>query len=113
MIGLPGCARIFLRRDPTDMRKGFGTLAGLVEEAFGRDAADGSLFVFVNRDRTTVKVLCWDRDGFVIWSKRLARGCFILPEGGDAQIGIAELTLLLEGVRARVLRRSPRWSKPA
>jgi transposase len=102
-------ARIFLRRGATDMRKGFDGLSGLVRETFGREPSDGSLFVFVSRRRDMLKALYWDRDGFALWSKRLERGRFAAPAEGPAEIGRADLALLLEGVTVRVIRRSPRW----
>ena len=109
MTGPAPAARIFLKRGATDMRKGFDGLSGLVREAFGREPSDGSLFVFVSRRRDMVKALYWDRDGFALWSKRLERGRFAVPAEGPAEIGRAELALLLEGVTVRVVRRSPRW----
>ena len=109
MIGLACAARIFLRRLPTDMRKSFDGLSGIVRGEFGRDPLAGDLFVFVNRRRDFVKVLYWDRDGLALWAKRLARGRFAPRPDGPSEIGREELTLLLEGVRARVISRSPRW----
>ena len=66
MIGLACAARIFLRRLPTDMRKSFDGLSGIVRGEFGRDPLAGDLFVFVNRRRDFVKALYWDRDGLVL-----------------------------------------------
>ena len=54
----------------------------MVREAFGREPADGSLFVFVGRRRDMVKALCWDRDGIVLWPKRLEQGRFAVPADG-------------------------------
>ena len=112
MTGFAATARIFLRRGATDMRKGFDGLSGLVREDFGREPSDGSLFVFVSRRRDILKALYWDRDGFALWSKRLERGRFAVSQNGSAEIGRTELTLLLEGVTARIIRRSPRWIPP-
>lgn len=109
MTGFSFAQRVFLRRAPTDMRRGFDGLCGLVRAEFELDPADGSLFVFVNRRRDMVKALHWDRDGFVLWAKRLERGRFAPAPDGPSEIGRDELVLLLEGVRAQVLHRSPRW----
>ena len=103
--------RIFLRRVPTDMRKSFDGLSGIVRGEFGRDPLSGDLFVFVNRRRDFVKALYWERDGLALWSKRLERGRFTPPQGDGGAIGRADLALLLEGVSVRVVRRSPRWAK--
>jgi transposase len=109
MIGLACAGRIFLRRQPTDMRKSFDGLSGIVRGELGRDPLAGDLFVFVNRRRDFVKALYWDRDGLALWAKRLARGRFAPRPEGPPEIGREELSLLLEGVRAHVLSRSPRW----
>ena len=101
--------RLFLWRGAADMRKSFDGLSGIVREGFGRDPLAGDWFVFLNRRRHLVKVLYWDRDGYALWSKRLERGRFVLPSGEAPEIGRAELALLLEGVQAQVVRRSPRW----
>jgi transposase len=112
MIGLPTQARIYLRRTPTDMRKSFDGLSGLIRNEFLRDPLTGDVFVFMNRRRDLLKALYWDRDGFALWCKRLERGRFVLPNGEAADIDRMALTLLLEGVKARVLFRSPRYQVP-
>jgi transposase len=109
MMALAHTGRIFLRRQPTDMRKSFDGLSGVVRSELGHDPLAGDLFVFVNRRRDFVKALYWDRDGLALWSKRLERGRFAPRPDGPAEIGREELVLLLEGVRARVVSRSPRW----
>lgn len=109
MMALAHTGRIFLRRQPTDMRKSFDGLSGIVRSELGHDPLAGDLFVFVNRRRDFVKALYWDRDGLALWSKRLERGRFAPRPDGPAEIGREELVLLLEGVRARVVARSPRW----
>lgn len=112
MINALQCSQIYLRRSATDMRKGFDGLSGIVRENFNCNPTDGSLFVFVNRQRNMLKALYWDRDGFALWQKRLERGRFALSREGDMLIDRAELALILEGVTARIIRRSPRWKKP-
>jgi transposase len=116
MIGLPGAVRVFLYRGAADMRKSYDGLSGLVREQFGASLFSGALFVFVNRRRTHVKVLYWDRDGPAIWAKRLERGTFGLPRGGTggAVLSARELFMLLEGiVPLRLNRRYRRPGLPA
>ncbi len=67
--------RLWLYRQPTDIRKSFDALAALVRHALDEDPLSGALFTFVNRRRTMMKVLCFEGDGYSIWSKRLGRGC--------------------------------------
>ena len=75
----------------------------------GRDPLDGHLYVFLNRRRTLVKILAFDRSGFCIFSKRLSQGSFQLPrvQMGERQTRIdpAELAMLLEGVDLNAPRR--------
>ena len=71
MISLSHAVRVFLHTPPTDLRKGFDALSGLVTAAFSQDPTSGHLFLFVNRRRDRLKILYWDRDGLAIWYKRL------------------------------------------
>ena len=73
---LPAAVRVFLCTKPTDMRKGFDGLQGLVREFLEQDPLSGHLFLFLNRRRDRIKLLWWDRDGLVIWYKRLEAGTF-------------------------------------
>jgi transposase len=58
------------------MRKSFNGLQGIVTNQLRRDALSGEVFIFMNRRRDQVKMLVWDRSGFVIYYKRLERGRF-------------------------------------
>ena len=91
-----GSTPIYLYSEPTDMRKSYQGLSGLVEAAFKGKLMSGALFVFVNRRRTMVKALYWDEDGFAIWSKRLERGTFKLRSMAGGLLTRRELALLLE-----------------
>src|SRR3954451_3567660 len=77
---LSAAVRVFLCTRPTDMRKGFDGLFGLVREGFGQDPLSGHLFLFLNRRRDRIKILYFDRDGLVIWYKRLEVGSFQNPK---------------------------------
>ena len=76
-----------------------------------QEPMSGDLYVFVNRCRDLVKVLYWDRDGFAVWAKRLERGHFSLPVGQEPEVDRAGLAMLLEGVKAEIVFRSPRWKE--
>jgi transposase len=100
---------MFLFRGRADMRRGFDGLSGMVEAHFTESLFSGALFIFVNRRRDRVKILCWDSGGLALWYKRLERGTFRMPSGreGDAvELTSAELSMLLEGITPlRVERR--------
>lgn len=100
MIALSAPSGIYLYRSPCDMRKSFDGLCGLIRSELDADPLSGSLFVFLNRRRSMVKLLYWDRDGFMILYKRLERGCFQLPDiaASDARIDRRQLNMLLEGI---------------
>lgn len=101
MIGVQGRVPVFAYRRPTDLRKGFEGLSGLVREALGKDPLSGALYLFTNRRRTTAKVLHFDGTGLGLYIKRLARGRFAaLWEDGEAtslSLTRTELELFLQG----------------
>ena len=115
MLNLPGSVRIFLAAGPTDMRKGFDGLSALVQQ-FGQDVFSGHLFVFVSRRRDRVKILTWDRGGFILYYKRLEKGRFKLPPLTDGAqtipLDAGQLTMLLDGVDLSRVRRTPVWTPP-
>jgi transposase len=104
--------RIYLCTSPTDMRKGFDTLAALVREFLGQDPLSGHLFLFVGRTKDRLKILYWDADGFALWYKRLEEGTFRMPRAGsdDASVELkaSELAMMLEGIDLRSIKRGKR-----
>ena len=71
MLNLSPSIRIFVHALPTDMRKHFDGLMAIVTHNFGKDIFQGDYFVFLNRCRNRCKILFWDRDGLVVWAKKL------------------------------------------
>jgi transposase len=114
MLMLPASVRIYLARDPADMRCSFDGLMGRVSSALEADPFSGHFFVFRNRRADRVKILFWDRSGFCLWYKRLERGVFRFPscDGASARIDAGDLALILEGIDLSGARRRPRWSPP-
>ena len=74
MLSLGSSHSYYLYRAACDMRKSFDSLSGLVRNELGRDPASGEVFVFINKRRTSVKLLHWERGGFVLYYKRLEKG---------------------------------------
>ena len=112
MIALPTNTDIFLYTHPTDMRKSFCGLSGIVRNVLGREPNDGSLFLFINRNKDKLKALYWDRDGLAVWYKRLESGTFerIRQDGKDSvKIDAAELTMLLGGISIENAKRRKRF----
>jgi transposase len=107
--------RIYLCTSPTDMRKGFDTLAALVKEFLRQDPLSGHLFLFVGRAKDRLKILYWDADGFALWYKRLEEGTFRMPRMSSDAHGVelkaSELAMMLEGIDLRSIKRSKRFSR--
>jgi transposase len=97
-LGISG--RIYLYRNPCDMRRSFDGLCGIIRNELGLDPLSSSLFVFLNRSRSMVKLLYWDQDGLALWYKRLEKGVFAMPKtcAQDGQIERRTLSMLLEGI---------------
>jgi len=94
-----GARRIFAYTKPTDMRKSFLGLLALVKHVLSEDPYSGSLFLFVNARGNYVKILIWDRTGFVLYAKRLERGRFLFPTASERQeLSEQALRFLLDGI---------------
>jgi transposase len=96
------------------MRKSFDGLAALARQALDENPANGALFVFVNRRRTQMKVLYFDRTGYCLWSKRLEQGTFQVDWSDRAKVDLSwtDLQLILEGIDTRSVRHRRRY-KPS
>ena len=114
MLSLNSRQRFYWYRGQTDMRKSFAGLCYLVEREMGFDLLSGDVFIFVNRRRDQMKLLMWDRSGFVIWYKRLEEGTFEIPDlsGSGFEIGWEQLLLILEGVVLSSVKRRKRYAHP-
>jgi len=108
--------RIFLVTGPTDMRKSFNSLSGIVRERLQADPMSRDLFFFCNRAKNRMKVLVSDESGMWVLAKRLDRGTFAWPAAVDDVVRVEyreeQLALLLsgfdtDGLRARRWRRRP------
>lgn len=102
IIYLTDHRRYHLYRKETDMRKGFDSLCGIITTELGRQVLSGDAFIFINRQRTHLKLLVWEHDGFTIVYRRLEKGAFELPQFNldqDAlQITSDQLNFILKGI---------------
>ena len=113
MIAVPSDANIFLNSSPTDMRKSFDGLTGIVRTELGREPTDGSWFLFINRRQDRIKILHWDRDGLALWYKRLEAGTFehVRSDNGPAvKIDTTELSMVLGGISLAAAKRRKRFT---
>jgi len=103
MFSLDNTLRYWLYSQPTDMRKSFHTLSGLVNNRIGADARDGDVYIFVNKRRNRIKLLHYETGGLVIYSKMLDRGTFGMPiPSSEKQVSIniswGSLKRMVEGI---------------
>jgi transposase len=111
---LSAAVRLFFCTRPTDMRKSFDGLTGLVQECFGEGLLSGHLFLFVNRRRDRLKALYFDRDGLAIWYKRLEAGSFQVPgctERNGIELRPAQLAMILSGIDLKSARQRKRFQQ--
>lgn len=115
MLNLSTSVRVFVCTTPTDMRKQFDGLCAIVTHTFGQDVMTGDYFVFINRRKNRCKVLCWDRDGFALWAKRLERGCFQWPPSQTGalvtEVDTTTLAMMLGGIDLRSVKRRKRYQR--
>lgn len=125
MLSLRLPTRVLLCTLPTDMRRSFDSLAGMVRDHLGHDPLSGDLFVFRSKRGDRVKLLYFEPDGFCLWYKRLEQGTFKLPTAADAvglrharksgehglEIDADDLALLLDGIDLASVKRAPRYRR--
>lgn len=113
MLLLPSSVRIFVAAEPVDLRKSIDGLAALVRAA-EHDVYSGHLYVFAGRRRDRVKILAWERGGFVLFYKRLESGRFRWPEiAADAreiELDATQLAMLLDGIDVGRVKRPAAWT---
>lgn len=123
MISLPSLSqldqaasvRIWLCTGPTDMRRGFDRLAEQARVVTQQDPLSGHLFLFRSRGGDRLKALYFDRDGYVLWYKRLEAGTFKLPKVRDGQTSVelraSELAMILDGIDLSSVKRVKRYHR--
>jgi transposase len=118
MLMAASSLRGFAHRGPTDMRKSFTGLVGLVETEIGQQVESGDLFLFFNRRRNRVKVLYFVGDGLVIFYRMLEQGTFEAlaaadsnSDAGGVELRLSDLALILEGIELSSVKRRKRWHR--
>jgi transposase len=116
MLTLPSSVRVYLAAEPVDLRRGHDGLVAIVRSAWRLDPFEGHLFVFLGRRLDRVKILVWDRNGFVLYYKRLSQGRFRMPKVSSGakhvQMDATTLAMLLDGIDVRYVQRPATWMPP-
>ena len=117
MLTLPRSVRIFIASAATDMRRSIDGLMAMVEHELEANAYSGHLFVFLSRRCDRVKILTWDKGGFILVYKRLERGQFKLPHMDPSSMAVeidaTQLAMLLDGIDFGRVRRPEHWAPPS
>lgn len=92
------------------MRKGYDGLCGLVRTHMQMNPLCGDVFVFIGRRRNQFKLLCWEKDGFIMFCKRLEKGTFELPKSEETKISVEVLSCVLQGIKLSSIRQRPRYN---
>lgn len=115
MLTLPSSVRIYLAAGAVDLRKSIDGLCAIVRSR-SHDVYSGHLYAFVSRRGDRVKILAWDRSGFVLYYKRLERGRFRLPkiavDASEVELEATQLAMLLDGIDMKRVAAPKRWTPP-
>ena len=113
LINLSEQRKYHLYRKETDMRKGFDSLCGIIRNELGEQLMNGDAFIFINRPRTHLKLLLWEKGGFTIFYRRLEKGTFEVPafnlDAKSMQINCDQLNFILQGISLRAIKYRKRY----
>ena len=114
MIQITPQMRILVAIEPVDFRKGIDGLSQLCRNQFEENPFSGTVFVFRNRRRTTIKALVYDGQGYWLCTKRLSSSKFkYWPSNGTkvSELEAHELLILLRGGDPAGVVTAPVWRK--
>lgn len=114
MFALSSSNRFHLYSQPTDMRKSFDGLSGLIQNNLDRNPCNGDVFIFINRTRNKIKLLHWQGVSFTLYYKRLEEGTFELPgygkNTGSITLSYAQIVMLVDGLSIKNIQKRKRYS---
>lgn len=94
---------------PTDMRKSFDGLCGIVQNHLNQSPANGDVYVFINKPRNKIKLLHWSANSFVLYYKRLETGTFEHPgydiETGSYKLSYSQIVMLVDGISIKNIKK--------
>jgi transposase len=116
MFTLGSSLKFQLYSQPTDMRKSFDSLCGIVQNQLGQSPVNGDVYVFINKTRNKIKLLHWAGSGFVLYYKRLESGTFEHPqydiETGSYQLSYSQMVMLVDGISIKNIERKKHFELP-
>lgn len=97
-----------------DMRKGIYSLYQIVKSEMKRNPLSDEVFIFLGKNRRCVKILHWDKDGFLLYHKKLEKGSYEMPVfnslEGDYSLSWKTFILMMEGVSMRSVKFRKRFN---
>lgn len=113
MIQITPQMKILLAVEPVDFRKGIDGLVGLCRQRLESDPITGAMFVFSSRSRKSIKILCYDGQGYFLCQKRLSQGRFLWWPSSDGQktcrLDAHQMQLLLWNGNPNATTAAPMW----
>ncbi len=113
MFTLSSSNRFHLYSQPTDMRKSFDGLSGLIQNNLERNPLHGDVFIFINKKRDKIKLLHWQGISYTLYYKRLEKGTFELPEYdqeiGSISLSYTQIVMIVDGLTIKNLERRKRF----
>jgi len=76
MIHLTAQTSIMIATEASDFRKGIDGFVAICSQQLQQNPRSGTLFVFINRAATMIRILCYESNGYYLITKRLSRGRF-------------------------------------
>ena len=115
MFTLGSTLKFRLYSQPTDMRKSFDSLSGLVENELGQSPVSGDVYMFINKTRNKIKLLHWAGSGFVLYYKRLESGTFEHPrydvETGSYSLSYSQMVMLVDGISIKNIEKKKHFNR--
>ena len=110
MLHLSASVTYYFYNHAVDMRKGFDSLSGLVQQHMQLNVLSGGIFIFINKKHNQVKLLLWEGDGLSLYYKRLQRGTYECPPASEGYtISATQLQLILQGIQLKSVKIKNRY----
>lgn len=114
MLSISPHHRFHLYSIPTDMRKSFDGLSGIIQNNLNGNPRSGDVFIFINKSRDKIKLLHWQGAGYTLYYKRLESGRFELPEYDDVEgsisINYAQIVMIVDGLSIKNIQHRKRYT---
>ncbi len=114
MFTLSSSNSFHLYSQPTDMRKSFDGLSGIIQNTLESNPCNGDVFIFINRRRDKIKLLHWQGISFTLYYKRLEEGTFEVPtydaEAGSVVLSYTQIVMLVDGLTIKNIQKRKRYN---